>query len=175
MSGSVDIERPMGSLGKLYDQVSTYSNNPISEIEKIAQQAFNDGIIDSRRITVLQHRVPLLGYERETLEQVGVRLGIGREYPRRLEHHIYERLQSYLPEEARVSVEESHIEEIVKEPIPQMLNVREVSALLGVHPNTIRRLSNLGIITTYRIGIRRDRRFRKEDIEEYLKSVKNSN
>ena len=45
-----------------------------------------------------------------------------------------------------------------------MLTVREVSQLLHVHSNTLRRWSDQGIIKAYRIGPRGDRRFRAEDI-----------
>ena len=45
-----------------------------------------------------------------------------------------------------------------------MLTVREVSQLLHVHSNTLRRWSDQGIIKAYRIGPRGDRRFKREDI-----------
>ena len=49
-----------------------------------------------------------------------------------------------------------------------MLTVREVSQILHVHSNTLRRWSDLGIIKAYRIGPRGDRRFRQEDIDLLL-------
>jgi len=49
-----------------------------------------------------------------------------------------------------------------------MLTVREVARLLHIHPNTLRRWSDKGIIRTYRITLRRDRRFRHEDIARFL-------
>jgi len=52
----------------------------------------------------------------------------------------------------------------------KMLTVREVSVLLHVHSNTLRRWSDQGIIRAYRIGPRRDRRFRAEDIAILLDS-----
>lgn len=45
-----------------------------------------------------------------------------------------------------------------------MLTVREVSQILHVHSNTLRRWSDLGLIKAYRIGPRGDRRFKLEDI-----------
>jgi len=45
-----------------------------------------------------------------------------------------------------------------------MLTVREVSQILHVHSNTLRRWSDLGLIKAYRIGPRGDRRFKQEDI-----------
>ena len=45
-----------------------------------------------------------------------------------------------------------------------MLTVREVSQLLHVHGNTLRRWSDQGIVRSYRIGPRGDRRFRAEDV-----------
>ncbi len=49
-----------------------------------------------------------------------------------------------------------------------MLTVREVSQLLHVHGNTLRRWSDQGIIKSFRIGPRGDRRFRAEDIAVLL-------
>ena len=54
--------------------------------------------------------------------------------------------------------------------IESMLTVTEAAQLLNVHPNTLRRWSNKGIIRTYRIGSRADRRYRKVDIEHFFKS-----
>jgi excisionase family DNA binding protein len=49
-----------------------------------------------------------------------------------------------------------------------MLTVREVSRLLHIHSNTLRRWSDQGIIKAYRIGPRGDRRFKPEDIAVLL-------
>lgn len=49
-----------------------------------------------------------------------------------------------------------------------MLTVREVSQLLHVHTNTLRRWSDQGIVKAYRIGPRGDRRFKPEDIAVLL-------
>ncbi len=44
-----------------------------------------------------------------------------------------------------------------------MLTAREVARLYNVHTNTVRKWSNLGILPSFRIGPRGDRRFRKKD------------
>jgi excisionase family DNA binding protein len=48
------------------------------------------------------------------------------------------------------------------------LTTSEVARLLNVHINTVRRWSNQGVLKTYRIGSRGDRRFLREDITEFL-------
>ena len=53
-----------------------------------------------------------------------------------------------------------------------MLTVRQVSRLLHIHSNTLRRWSNQGIITPYRINVRGDRRFRLEDVDDLLSELK---
>ena len=50
-----------------------------------------------------------------------------------------------------------------------MLTIGDVAKCLGVHPNTVRKWSDKGILKSYRIGPRRDRRFRREDIDDFLK------
>ena len=56
------------------------------------------------------------------------------------------------------------------EGMPELMTVTEVAAWLKVHPNTIRRWSERGIIKTYRIGPRRDRRFDRTEVEQLLLS-----
>jgi excisionase family DNA binding protein len=55
-----------------------------------------------------------------------------------------------------------------KEATGAMLTVGEASCLLHVHNNTLRRWNEQGLIKAYRIGARRDRRFKKEDINALL-------
>jgi len=45
-----------------------------------------------------------------------------------------------------------------------LLTVGQVARILHIHPNTVRRWSNRGILKAYRISNRGDRRFRKEDV-----------
>jgi excisionase family DNA binding protein len=52
-----------------------------------------------------------------------------------------------------------------------MLTVREVSQLLHVHPNTLRRWTDNGRIRAYRIPPRGDRRFEPEEITRFLTEV----
>jgi excisionase family DNA binding protein len=54
------------------------------------------------------------------------------------------------------------------EQMDDMLTVREVARLLHVHPNTLRRWSNSGRIRAYRINRRGDRRFKREEIANFL-------
>jgi excisionase family DNA binding protein len=49
-----------------------------------------------------------------------------------------------------------------------MLTVREVARLFHIHPNTLRRWSNNGRIKAYRITPRGDRRFKREEIAQFL-------
>ena len=58
--------------------------------------------------------------------------------------------------------------------IDPMLTTSDVARILNVHINTVRRRSNQGILESYRIGSRGDRRFRKEDIDNFFsKGAKN--
>jgi len=50
-----------------------------------------------------------------------------------------------------------------------MLTISDVARLLNVHINTVRRWSNQGMLKGYRIGSRGDRRFRREDVDSFLK------
>jgi len=56
-----------------------------------------------------------------------------------------------------------------------MLTVREVSLLLHVHPNTLRRWADKGIIKSFCITPRGDRRFMSRDINQFLAQMKTQN
>ena len=50
----------------------------------------------------------------------------------------------------------------------RLLTLREVAKILRVHPNSVRRWADNGLIRSCRIGVRGDRRFMVEDIHSYL-------
>lgn len=50
----------------------------------------------------------------------------------------------------------------------KMLTVSEVAQLLHIHPNTVRNWSDNGLLKTYRLGYRHDRRFHLEDVNKLL-------
>ena len=56
-----------------------------------------------------------------------------------------------------------------------MLTVSEVARILHVHPNTLRRWADKGIIRAYSITSRGDRRFMPKDIEQFLAEMKTQN
>ena len=57
--------------------------------------------------------------------------------------------------------------------VGKMLTVREASQVLSVHPNTLRKWSDRGMIPTYRIGNRRDRRFVMSDLVDFMERSHN--
>lgn len=50
-----------------------------------------------------------------------------------------------------------------------MLTTTEVAEVLHVHPNTVRQWANKRLIRAYRLGPRGDRRFKREDLEGFLR------
>ncbi|MBG7617522.1 MAG: helix-turn-helix domain-containing protein [Chloroflexi bacterium] len=57
--------------------------------------------------------------------------------------------------------------------VESMLTISEVAQSLNVHINTVRRWSNQGLLKAYRIGSRGDRRYRQQDIENFLAHERN--
>jgi len=51
---------------------------------------------------------------------------------------------------------------------PTMLTVGQVAPLLGVHANTVRRWSQLGILEYLRVGSLRHRKYFREDLAHFL-------
>jgi len=54
------------------------------------------------------------------------------------------------------------------------LTTSGVACLLNIHTNTVRRWADKGILKAYRIGSRRDRRFKREDIDSLQRNSKPS-
>jgi excisionase family DNA binding protein len=60
-----------------------------------------------------------------------------------------------------------------KKPVPSVvtevfLTTSQAARVLNVHENTVRRWADTGIIKTYRLGSRGDRRYRIQDVKRLL-------
>jgi transcriptional repressor of dcmA and dcmR len=55
----------------------------------------------------------------------------------------------------------------------RIVPVGQASEILNVHPNTLRKWSDQGMIPCYRIGHRRDRRFALDDLAGFLERYDN--
>jgi excisionase family DNA binding protein len=53
-------------------------------------------------------------------------------------------------------------------PSEAMLTARQVADFLQVHISTVRRWSDRGMLKSYRVGLRRDRRYRQDDVLKFL-------
>lgn len=51
-----------------------------------------------------------------------------------------------------------------KQELPELLSMKYITQRLQVHSNTLRQWEKKGVVTAYRVGLRGDRRFLKEDI-----------
>ncbi len=54
----------------------------------------------------------------------------------------------------------------------RMLTISEAACLLNAHPNSVRRWADIGLLPSYRLGSRGDRRFKPEDVADFLDSWK---
>ncbi len=52
--------------------------------------------------------------------------------------------------------------------LSELLTVGQVAVRLNVHPNTVRRWAQQGLLSAYRLGPRGDRRFHRSDVERLL-------
>jgi len=60
----------------------------------------------------------------------------------------------------------------MKKDLPKLLTISEVSNILNVHPNTLRKWDKEGTLKAIRFGERGDRRYKREDIEKLIKFKK---
>lgn len=56
----------------------------------------------------------------------------------------------------------------------EMLTVTEVAKVLHVHRNSVRRWADMGLLRAYRFGVRGDRRFKTNEVDEFLESASRS-
>ncbi len=56
--------------------------------------------------------------------------------------------------------------------IPELLTLKEACAVLKCHPNTLRQWDAKGILPAIRIGTKRVRRYKKDDILKLLQQRK---
>ncbi len=52
--------------------------------------------------------------------------------------------------------------------LSEYLTLKQVSELLKIHPNTLRNWDKNGILKPIRIGERKMRRYKKEDIKKFI-------
>lgn len=50
----------------------------------------------------------------------------------------------------------------------QLLTLKQVCEMLNCHPNTLRQWDKKGYLVALRFGTRRDRRYKREDIQKLL-------
>lgn len=53
--------------------------------------------------------------------------------------------------------------------IPELITLKEACEILKVHPNTLRQWDNKGILKAVRLGVKKVRKYRKIDIEKFIK------
>ncbi len=63
---------------------------------------------------------------------------------------------------------------IIDKETERFLTVSEVSDLLHVHPNTLKRWTNNGKLTAYRFNRRRDRMYKLSDVNAFLNQLNQS-
>jgi len=54
----------------------------------------------------------------------------------------------------------------------ELLTLNEASKILKVHPNTLRLWDKNGTLISIRIGVKRVRRYKKEDLEKFISKAK---
>jgi DNA-binding transcriptional MerR regulator len=52
-----------------------------------------------------------------------------------------------------------------------LLTTKDVAGILGIHQNTVRRWSDLGLLRSFRVSQRGDRRYRYKDIASFLDGI----
>ena len=93
--------------------------------------------------------------------EIARRLGISRGRVRQIANKQRLNRQSQVTSSSKINEVASRMD--------TMLTTREVARLLNVHINTVRRWSNQGVLKSYRINSRGDRRFKREDVDALIR------
>ena len=56
--------------------------------------------------------------------------------------------------------------------IPELLTLKEACEILKVHPNTLREWDKKGVLMAVRLGIKKVRKYRKIDIQNFIDNKK---
>jgi excisionase family DNA binding protein len=57
---------------------------------------------------------------------------------------------------------------MVSKPMEELLTLGEAAKVLKVHPNTLRLWDKKGVLIAIRIGVKKVRRYKREDIEKFI-------
>jgi len=60
---------------------------------------------------------------------------------------------------------------MTKQKSPEIITLKQACEMLNCHPNTLRQWDNKGILTAIRFGTRRDRRYKKADIQKIIRQT----
>lgn len=100
------------SLTELYKLVQNYTDEPLGEIEKLAQGALNNGTLTTRDYLILQHRLPFSGLPRYSYKILGKEiLQRRRQRAHQLEQKASKKLIGYLLRQQGLSIKERSIED----------------------------------------------------------------
>jgi len=125
----------------LFDVVSQYVTLPVSTMQPTQERP------NTRRERVISLHKSGMSYA-----EIGRRLGITRERARQLT-------------KVKTAPDKPALES------KAILTASEAAQLIGVHVNTVRRWNKKGALKGYRIGTRGDRRFRREEIDSFVKEA----
>ena len=53
---------------------------------------------------------------------------------------------------------------------PKLLRIKEAAEILGINPETLRRWDNQGRLQAVRMGKRKDRRYKLEDLQKIIET-----
>lgn len=102
------------------------------------------------------------GERRITYSEIARVLGISRERVRQIAN------RQRLNRQSKVTISSKINEVANRRNMNTRLTTREVATLLNVHINTVRQWSNQGMLRAYRVSPRGDRRFKRQDIDNFL-------
>lgn len=61
-----------------------------------------------------------------------------------------------------------------KSKLPELLSLSEACEILRAHPNSLRKWDKEGILKAVRFGMRGDRRYKREDLNKFISTGRNT-
>ncbi|MBI3026946.1 hypothetical protein HYY70_02440 [Candidatus Woesearchaeota archaeon] len=99
----------------LLERVSAYTDQPLGEIERLANEAVVAGILSERELVIIQYRLPFTGFKNQGYEKLRQRVGgVSSKRVPQIEDRAYEKLVRLQRAKEALKIRERNMQEFLE-------------------------------------------------------------